>query len=162
MHASRDCRRAPGQSHAVTAHGGTTALARARNLDTGALSLGKLPRPLARKESSAFFPASEAYFHASLTGEAWLQLAMGDHFGVRLAVAEHPQAPADALAALATDDSEFLRFDVVENPNTPAGTLALLAKDESVWVRYVVPSLTPTCRDAHSQHSLQTRTAGYA
>ena len=65
-------------------------------------------------------------------------LAGHSYIRVRLAVAEHPNTPAEALARLAGESYVRVRLAVAEHPNTPAEALALLAGDGTSHVRRAV------------------------
>ena len=57
---------------------------------------------------------------------------------MRLEVAEHPNAPAEALATLGDDGDQRVRVRVASNPATPAVALVTLAGDEKLSVREAV------------------------
>ena len=59
-------------------------------------------------------------------------LAGHSYIRVRLAVAEHPNTPAEALARLAGDSTSHVRRAVAMHPSTPMAALALLAGDPDV------------------------------
>ena len=59
-------------------------------------------------------------------------LAGHSYIRVRLAVAEHPNSPAEALALLAGDSTSHVRRAVAMHPSTPMAALALLAGDPDV------------------------------
>ena len=51
---------------------------------------------------------------------------------VRLAVAEHPNTPAEALARLAGDSTAHVRRAVAMHPSTPMAALTVLVSDPDV------------------------------
>lgn len=87
------------------------------------------------------------------------------NIGVALvAVARHPDTPADTLTLLAGDDRYNIRAAVAAHANTPLDVLSRLADDTDSRVRSAVianPNSGPV-DDAHADDEVPTIRAGYA
>ena len=86
--------------------------------------------------------------HPDTPAETLYQLAEDKESGVRQGVASNKNTPSEVLAHLAKDDFEQVRLSVAANPNSPEKTLARLAQDQSEEVRRAADSsLKPIAKE---------------